>query len=56
MITLYFLFTAWFIISIYKVYKKSGSWEKWDPFDAPFIYYAGVTISGFIWLCIKYLP
>ena len=62
MITLYILFTACFFISIYKVYKKSGSWEKWNPFDASFICYFGVIfggivwLTGSIWLCIKYLP
>ena len=62
MITLTSVSFIWFIISIYRIYKKSGSWENWDPFEGAIIDYMGVLIGGWvsliftIWICIKYLP
>jgi hypothetical protein len=62
MITLATLSTIWLIISIYRIYKKVGSWKKWDPFEGTIVDYMGVLIGGgsslifAIWFCIKYLP
>jgi hypothetical protein len=62
MITLTTVSFIWLIISIYRIYKQSGSWEKWDPFEGTIVDYMGVLIGGgsslifAIWFCIKYLP
>ena len=62
MITLATLSTIWFIISIYRIHKKSGSWEDFDPHNSTVFDYLGFLIGtstlivALISMCIKYLP
>jgi hypothetical protein len=46
MITLSTIFIIWFVISVYRIYKKSGSWEEWNPFETTAFDYIGVVIGG----------
>lgn len=62
MLTLTILILLWGVISTYRVYKKSGSWEEWNPFNGGLLDFLGVilglTMSLFtvIFICLNYLP
>lgn len=63
MCTLLILIELFFGLSVYKIYKSSGSWSKFDPFDVDnFLYYLGFLVGGIVTLIliftifIVYLP
>jgi hypothetical protein len=63
MITLLIAFTIWFLVSLRRVWiRTGGDWQRFDPFDGPFIDYLGVVLGGAfvfavgVMACIMYLP
>jgi hypothetical protein len=62
MTTLIAIFIIWFVISTVRIYKKSGSWKNWNPFEGSFLDYLGIIVGGIIvtittlYLTIIYLP
>jgi hypothetical protein len=55
MITLSTILIIWFIISIYRIYKKTGSWREWNPYEATAFDYIGVLIGGAMLLVVLFI-
>ena len=62
MITLLIIFFVWFIVSVYRIYKKSGSWKEFNVTQSTVIEYLGfilgvyAVVGLFVITCVKYLP
>jgi hypothetical protein len=62
MITLLTILFIWFFISVYRIYKKSGSWKEFAVTQSTVIDFLGfilgiyVIVGLFVYICVLYLP